>query len=634
METPSPSSDRPTTDATRDTLRELRERAQSSLEKQRERMRELESQFAGRLQSVADQLAGEFEQHPASDSQASVDVARDQLEEERREWEAELQRTDAELNERMDELAGKMAELAERERDLEARENEVAEQEQSHGEQAGALATERDELADRESRLASERESLDADQAELASQRSDLETRQAEFAAAQDGRVAELETQLAEVVAEVELRNAELRAAADERDHLQTEAASLRADLESERDGFARERDSWEQNRAATSEEQSQRIAELETQLRSDADIHAGQQHSLQAQLAEANCKADELQQRLEAAGDAHGQLQQAEAAWHAERDRLLEEHNQLANTLEKVSQKLAAVEANQEPMEEVQSKFALALEDLRSLRERNAELEQELVRRPEQNADESAELIALREERDDLAAQVEELKNRPLPAADASDQEVADLQRRFEMAVDDVRQLRAEKERLEEQLASRSQGALNAASGDGEEKWEDLKRRLLMSLEDEAGEVTEERREERASIEHTIRITDDVVASKDREIIELRKQVEHAASAASAEQDAPNQHQGAMDADETIQQQRATLAQLEEELNDKLREAEMELSVERAKIAREQSELAEWRIELESLRDSLPKKGEAGANGTGGKGRWFSKLGLGGDES
>jgi uncharacterized protein YPO0396 len=91
--------------------------------------------------------------------------------------------------------------------------------------------------------------------------------------------------------------------------------------------------------------------------------------------------------------------------------------------------------------------------------------------------------------------------------------------------------------------------------------------------------------------------------------------------------------HQEAVDADQAVQQQRARLAQLEEELTAKLRKAELEFSVERAKIAREQTELAEWRIELETLRDSLPEKGTGGGPGGGGKGRWFSKLGLGGDE-
>ncbi len=169
--------------------------------------------------------------------------------------------------------------------------------------------------------------------------------------------------------------------------------------------------------------------------------------------------------------------------------------------------------------------------------------------------------------------------------------------------------------------------------AGNGEEKWEDLKRRLLLSLEDESGELSDERQDERASIEHTIRITDDVVASKDREIIELRQQMEQIAEAPQIQQPDTDAHEVAFDADEVIQQQRTRLAALEEQMTAELRAAELEMSVERAKIAREQTELAEWRIELESLRDSLPKKGESTNGHGGGKGRWFSKLGLGGDE-
>jgi DNA repair exonuclease SbcCD ATPase subunit len=314
------------------------------------------------------------------------------------------------------------------------------------------------------------------------------------------------------------------------------------------------------------------------------------------------------------------------------ERATLEAECSQLAGTLEKVSQKLAAAELASEPLADLEHKFELAMADVRTLRQANAELEQELARRPEPNEGESAELISLREEREALLAEIEELRSHPMvPAAD--DQALADLQRRFEMAVEDVRELRAEKERLEEQLAKRPQAAVSSGSGGGEQKWEELKRKLLLSLEEESGDLSEDRREERASIEHTIRITDDVVASKDREIHELRHKLETAEEHASTSQ-ANHSMQEAVDSDEVVLEQRARLAAIEEELTDKLRKAELEMSIERAKIAREQTELAEWRIELEALRDSIPKKQAGGSTSSGGKGRWFSKLGLGGDES
>ena len=87
------------------------------------------------------------------------------------------------------------------------------------------------------------------------------------------------------------------------------------------------------------------------------------------------------------------------------------------------------------------------------------------------------------------------------------------------------------------------------------------------------------------------------------------------------------------LDADDVIQQQRARMADLEEELKEKLRTAELELSVERAKIAREQTELAEWRMELESLRESIAQTVPAADAKPHPQRRWLSKLGLGGEE-
>src|SRR6185369_9392257 len=89
---------------------------------------------------------------------------------------------------------------------------------------------------------------------------------------------------------------------------------------------------------------------------------------------------------------------------------------------------------------DELQQKFDLALQDVQRLRARVAELEQDLARRPESNQADSAELVALRAERDALAARVQQLEERPAVQSDSNaDQEHADLQRRFELAVEDV---------------------------------------------------------------------------------------------------------------------------------------------------------------------------------------------------
>jgi DNA repair exonuclease SbcCD ATPase subunit len=201
-------------------------------------------------------------------------------------------------------------------------------------------------------------------------------------------------------------------------------------------------------------------------------------------------------------------------------------------------------------------------------------------------------------------------------------------------MAVEDVRELKTRNAELESRLsaAKRSGGGGGSADGGGMD-WESQKRRMLASLEDEGDSGgDEDRQQERASIENTIEMTDAVVAEKDREIEQLRAQLAEAESSKpeTAENERQQKINELVNADEVITDYRQRIAQLEHEMQDKLRATELELSVERAKIAREKSELEELRIDLESRRKTHEP-------GTGTKSvprrRWLSKLGLGGED-
>ena len=98
------------------------------------------------------------------------------------------------------------------------------------------------------------------------------------------------------------------------------------------------------------------------------------------------------------------------------------------------------------EHLEQSDRKCELALADVHKLKRANAELHEELARRPETDDQDSPELVSLRAERDALAGRVEELESAPRTKLDDdSQQELSDLQRRFEMAVDDVRSLKQE---------------------------------------------------------------------------------------------------------------------------------------------------------------------------------------------
>ncbi|MEX2091558.1 MAG: hypothetical protein WD971_02720, partial [Pirellulales bacterium] len=278
---------------------------------------------------------------------------------------------------------------------------------------------------------------------------------------------------------------------------------------------------------------------------------------------------------------------------------------------------------------DELQQKFDLALEDMQRFRARVAELEQELASRPAPDDTDSVELVHLRAERDALAERITELEQKSTAPEDSdAAQERADLQRRFELAVEDVRDLKKRNAQLEVQRAASPKSAVPESSA-GLGSWEATKKQMLADLEGEGGDVDDDRQQERATIENTIRITDDALSHKDREIAELKSRLAEGVSTAQDEDAAVHL---LVDADEVIAKHRVRIAQLEKETQDKLRAAELELSVERARITRDTAHLTELKAEIDAQRASgETHSGPGGAQHP--KRRWLTKLGLSGDE-
>ncbi len=558
------------------TLRALRDRAHSALAEQRKRMQQLETQLTEQLHLVAEELAAECGSDIQSAAEAATEnaaEAHDTLQRERADWEAEQAVADAQMTRRMDDLAVETVELAARQERLEAKEAELALRREEVLRQVAAQDTlqleteiERDDQKCEREKLSQSGEELQRMQDELAKEVEQFETLCSKAANQNDQQVAELQERLDAQIAEHRLQDGR--------------ASAIAAELE-----------------------------------------------SLQSELQSAVAKVEEQQELAATTKASHDQ---ATVGWQKEQAALMADLDRLVNAVEESSEKLesaAELEEQAAEFEKIEKKFDLALEDLRTLREQNADLEQELARRPEQGASESSELMELRNERDGLVERIEELEKRP-PLEDDGQaaEERVHLQQRFEMAVDDVRNLRKENDALVQELADSRRAAI-AGKDTGGMDWESQKRRLLASLEDEGANLTEERVEAHSTIESTIRITDDVVAKKDEEIQELQQRLRDEPTPSELEE---NSHREAIDADEAILAERKKLAAMETEMTDQLRKAELEFSVERAKIAREQAELTDTRYELESLRGSLPEKESSPLSG---RGKWFSKLGLGNNE-
>lgn len=391
----------------------------------------------------------------------------------------------------------------------------------------------------------------------------------------------------------------ELRNQSDQdRDAFQKE----REDFEAQREAWVAERADWEKVRGQIEAE----LSALESRLTTEAQSLKDQQHTPEASEADSELQ-EQLYLAIESQKEAETHLAEVQAR-NAELSEALEAARASAENSDELGSELATL----------QEKFEMALADLQAHREHVAALEEALAARPEADTADQDEIANLRQERDELARQLEEASH---SGAGEPSAELEDLRARFEMAVEDVRQLKNENSDLRDRLSS----SAPAGDADGND-WEAQKRRLLAALEGEGEPEEPERQEERAKIAGTIQITDQVVAEKDREIEELRAQLEtQGAAPETAPEEANAQAAELLDNDEVIRSERERLAALEEEWKEKLRAAELELSVERAKITRAQSELEEQQIELETLRATTPQAG-AGES----RRNWLNKLGLG----
>ncbi len=154
------------------------------------------------------------------------------------------------------------------------------------------------------------------------------------------------------------------------------------------------------------------------------------------------------------------------------------------------------------------------------------------------------------------------------------------EYRRRYEMALDDLRELKASNSSLQEQLSKARVAASTFAKEDRAHQpslnWETEKLRILAALESELDENNSEQRAERLKIEEVLQSTERAIAEKDKEIQELKQRLEKSASAEPLDQMAAAIEQ-TLQNDIVIQQERERLRQLDEQLQSRLCRAEIE---------------------------------------------------------
>ncbi len=437
---------------------------------------------------------------------------------------------------------------------------------------------------------------------EISSQREQLERRSLEMQAAE---LALRKAQRAHAIAYEEL-TAEQEQVARLKQRL--EQQSLR--LETEREGLA--------NELGRTRQQRRRIArELQAERAARLEEYEHRKHELQA-----------------LASRRHEELEQAVQRGTGEADEL---RRQLAHLRNVLNQRAAELQDRGDKLQQMQS---IARQQAQQIARVNAErdrLGEELAQRDTPNQDHETELARLRRDCESLRSQLSSAQRQLRDQPDESDsaaekQKREDLQRRFELAVSEIRELKRTITGFESQGGGRVGAGGSTTSSPGLD-WAAQKQRLLQSLEDESEDDDDDgARTTRMTIEGTIRITDEVIAQKDLEIAELKELLDQQSANLGSVAVGAAAIAEILNNDELIAQQREKLRALEIELQEKLRQAEIDISLERAKNARDRAELEQ---RLAHVRASEPTKAEATAAkhdsqpAKSNKGRWLARLGL-----
>ncbi|MEM8734478.1 MAG: hypothetical protein AAGG44_09670 [Planctomycetota bacterium] len=253
--------------------------------------------------------------------------------------------------------------------------------------------------------------------------------------------------------------------------------------------------------------------------------------------------------------------------------------------------------------------KLSRIQEELDEARLQASGLEEEVDRlRTRQAGEDQEQNAALTERIRVLESSLEEaqLELEDATSRESMSTEAEELQSKLQAAFERIESLESENTELSQQL---EQG--DAVEDRDGLSWEQQKAMIMKQYQAEDGDTPDD-------VESLVEKTDAIVAEKDREIEQLREQLDAAVEDQDGEQDA--QIEAVLDADEIVQEERRKLEEIQAEWQEKLRVAEVDLSKERARIARE-------RRELESELEAIRRKSETEQGGRTRK--WLDHLGL-----
>ena len=390
-------------------------------------------------------------------------------------------------------------------------------------------------------------------------------------------------------------------------------------------------------------------IESLQAQIAEVSNVRA----SLVERVAEVEAAANKQVQATETLGEANTQLtatlaeiKDEQAKLDHKRDELDEFQQELASRECEVSRLEGEIDSSRERLQQETTQFEQDRERLdakagktatqrrliaRQLRDHRGQIAQEIE--PSLDVTEVTELTSELEsasEKIELLehelARVREVNN-DLDSADRD--AMNDIRAELDAANEEAQELRIQNQDLAARIA---EGQVAGAGYSGQiasesMTWEQRKESMLRQLNaEETGDSTDDDPARRMEINEILERTDREVARREDEIAELRCLLAEQSGAMGDVAVGGAAVLQMLDQDTLIAEERAKLQRIQAEWEDKLRQAEIDVSLERARLARERIELEQ---RVADLQHSTQVEEESGTKGR----KWLARLGLAEDE-
>lgn len=459
------------------------------------------------------------------------------------------------------------------------------------------------QLETRETALLSRQTKLDEQQSQLEAQLANLLAREARLERQRKTVASDLRRRKAEGLLEVAQARQDALASAntESQQALVKSHEAILAEIEQERESHAATKELL-----ATKADDCSTAQELLEELNNRPETSSANPELLE--------KIEELRQHNTRLVSQHQeQLARSEAEADAENMRLLQKIGEIGEQLEQQTRQLAKTETLQEQLTEAQASLA--------------ELQSQAA---ENSADPSEAEARVGRELEAALERIRELESSsPEPASQGDSEELAQQLTGALAEIEELRQRNAE-------LASQTTaaGAKPHLNFNQESlSWEERKKLILQQLdyEDHDPESAEDLAATKVEIEMVLKTTQAEIERRDKEIAELQSIVEQQSNTSQGVAIGAAAIAQMFESDDLIKEEREKLKEIQKEWEQKVRQAEIDISMERAKLARERSQIEAKVSDLEARLPpaSAAKEPAPGGSGGGRTRKWLEHLGL-----